>query len=48
MAKGRGVACADSTDTLPGRSSHESSRAVQHPFKGEDRGRSSDLWAFGF
>ena len=48
MAKGRGVACAYGTDTYPGRSSHESSRAVQHPVRDEDRGRSSDLWAFGF
>jgi hypothetical protein len=31
----------------PGRSSHESSRAEQHPFRDEDRGRSSDSRAFG-
>ena len=44
-----GVWPAPTAQTLkPGRSSHESSRAVQHPFRDEDCGRSSDLWAFGF
>ena len=34
-------------ENIPAGSSHESSKAERHPFRDEDRGRSSDSWACG-